>query len=155
LPDWLAFEPTWGDEASELPPLAPEDWAGGTAMPVASPPPLPLQGIPNLTSIDALLAELPTLSTHPPVAPAVDVTPPTPSPANTPPSTEAPPQAEAEEVSPEPPALWVNKRVQHDTYGEGTVLKAMPLNGRLIITVEFDHVGKRMLDPELSPMQLM
>ena len=155
LPDWLAFEPTWGDHATDLPALSPEDWVGMTALP-ASPVPAPVRGIPNLTSIDALLAELPTYPESPPVAevaPPAEAAQQSPSP---PPTSQALPEEEAADPpAPESPVAWVNKRVQHDTYGEGTVLKAMPLNGRLIMTVEFDHVGKRMLDPELSPMQLM
>ncbi|MDX2085141.1 MAG: hypothetical protein SFZ03_07120 [Candidatus Melainabacteria bacterium] len=44
-------------------------------------------------------------------------------------------------------------RVSHPTYGQGVVQKVMPMEDRTVLTVQFQQVGKRLLDPTLSQLQ--
>lgn len=42
--------------------------------------------------------------------------------------------------------------VHHEKYGAGTVQKVMSMEGRVILNIQFEQVGKRLLDPNLSPL---
>jgi hypothetical protein len=42
--------------------------------------------------------------------------------------------------------------VHHEKYGKGTIQRIMNLDGRLILNILFDGAGKRLLDPNLSPL---
>jgi hypothetical protein len=43
-------------------------------------------------------------------------------------------------------------RVQHPTYGAGTVMKVLPMAEQVILNISFDRVGKRLLDPTLCQL---
>jgi hypothetical protein len=88
---------------------------------------------------------------QPPVQPSAQVTAPTPLPSS---SSSAPPAA-AESSSPPAAKQYEGKRVGHPTYGHGTVKKVLELDGRMILTIQFDGVGKRLLDPSLSPLEVL
>lgn len=43
-------------------------------------------------------------------------------------------------------------RVIHEKYGEGTVTKVVPMDNGVVLNITFDSVGKRLLDPRLTPL---
>jgi hypothetical protein len=44
-------------------------------------------------------------------------------------------------------------RVHHATYGPGRIMKIIPMDGRTILNVYFDQLGKRLLDPSLTHLE--
>jgi hypothetical protein len=44
-------------------------------------------------------------------------------------------------------------RVSHETYGEGVIRRVIPMDGRVILNIQFDQVGKRLLDQSLSKLE--
>ena len=52
-------------------------------------------------------------------------------------------------------AFEAGQTVNHGRYGRGTVMKVLPIDGRTIVNVQFDTVGKRLLDPTLSPLEVV
>lgn len=59
--------------------------------------------------------------------------------------------------SPAPAAIagkWEEgQRVRHSGYGEGTVTHLVEVEGSVILTVQFDSSGRRLLDPARSPLE--
>jgi hypothetical protein len=47
------------------------------------------------------------------------------------------------------------QRVRHPQYGEGVVEAVVPLEDRAVLSVQFAQAGKRILDPQLSPLQAL
>jgi hypothetical protein len=47
------------------------------------------------------------------------------------------------------------QRVHHPQYGEGVVEAVVPLEDRAVLSVQFAQAGKRILDPQLSPLQAL
>jgi hypothetical protein len=45
------------------------------------------------------------------------------------------------------------ERVRHATYGEGVIQKIIPMEDTVILNIQFDSVGKRLLDPALCDLQ--
>ena len=47
------------------------------------------------------------------------------------------------------------QRVRHPQYGEGVVEAVVPLEDRAVLSIQFTQAGKRILDPQLSPLQAL
>ncbi|MEB3207189.1 MAG: hypothetical protein VKK59_07605 [Vampirovibrionales bacterium] len=47
------------------------------------------------------------------------------------------------------------ERVQHPQYGQGVVQSIIDMGNRTILNIQFDEAGKRLLDPNLSPLTKM
>lgn len=51
------------------------------------------------------------------------------------------------------PEFKEGQRVRHHQYGDGVIRKVVPMPNRVVINVEFDKMGKRLLDPKLANLE--